>query len=264
MKRKQKALLLVVSAVLTLGACGTSSQTGGAEQASSVENEAENSDGEALTDIAETSNAEEASKEEIFLENLPNWIGVEHYFYEYVTEDDGIHSSKFGMHIEFPSVEPTSANGYARQKDNIVVIVCGVGSEKIDKGYRFKTKDVDCLEDVFTTSTDAYSAWIGKSLNRYMLGNTFLVETEEPVMINGLSTYKYTGTHTYSVDGEEMSFPFVAYCIDMQQGKNAYATVLVMKDQYTARYEEPIAEGTLEAYARKMVESIELDAYDAE
>lgn len=89
----------------------------------------------------------------------------------------------------------------------------------------------------------------------------FLIETAEPVEINGFSMYKYTGIHTYTYDGEQRECDFVAYSVDTGQIEYSYPTIIVINDTLSNPDMEPISKETIEAYARKMAESVKITKY---
>lgn len=79
--------------------------------------------------------------------------------------------------------------------------------------------------------------------------------------VGGWETCKFTGQHTYTWRDEPFSVPFVSYAVDINQVDEGYYIMVTVVDESAneTRYtEEPLAEGTLEAYARTMVESIEI------
>lgn len=237
--------------VLAITACGADtadSRSGQQSEEVRIDSEVNPSEISGEADLAE----------EVLLEDLPGWVGERFYFSEFMIFSDAENSS-FSFYIDFPSQAPTHG-WFAAQEDGVLAFVDGTGSgsERIS-GYRV-SNEPEGLEDVFETSRNSYAAILDQYRIdvSYYTTDAFTAETSEPMEINGLSTIKYTGTHSYTDrDGVEQNFPFAAYCIDLQQGRNSYVTVMVMEEPLTTAEGVPVPEGTIEAYARKMVESIE-------
>ena len=243
MKRRIITMLGIFSVVMWLAACGQVPANGG-----------ESSSDSTVPDVV--SEKEESSEEktaELSDEELPYWRGVYNYFgYSYTKEDGSL--GTIAIDIQFPSLVPTSGD-WAYQKDPTYVFVTSPG---LRDGERIVP---DSLEDTFEDSR----AWIYKRLESSRGGHyadfDFIIETEESLTINDFPMYKYTGTHTYTYKGEQRECDFVAYCVDSKQTEHAYFTLIVIDDSLNNPSMDPVPEGTIEAYARKMAESIILDPY---
>lgn len=74
--------------------------------------------------------------------------------------------------------------------------------------------------------------------------------------MNDFPMYKQVGTHTYTYDGEQRECEFVAYTVDTQEEDHAYFTLIVVDDTLSNSSMDLLPEGAVEAYARKMAESI--------
>ena len=243
MKRKIITMLGIISIVMGLAACGQVPANGEDSSADSTVSDA----------VSEKEESSEEKTVELSDEELPYWRGVYNYLGYSFTQEDGS-SGHVGIDIQFPSLVPTSG-GWAYQLDPTYVFVTSPG---LKDGERIVP---DSLEDTF----EASRAWIYKRLESsrggFYADFDFIIETEEPLTINDFPMYKYTGTHTYTYKGEQRECDFVAYCVDSKQTEHAYFTFIVMDDSLNNPSMDPVPEGTIEAYARKMAESIILDTY---
>ena len=246
MKKRILITLCAISVTLSLAACGQSAAN---EGTGSIVNSSE-------SEVQQEKEEEESSEEKtegVSDEDLPYWRGVYNYFGYFYTKEDGS-SGHVGIDIQFPSLLPTSS-GCAYQIDPTYVLVTSPG---------FKDSEhvvPDSLEDTFEDS----QGWIYKCLESgrggFYADFDFIVETEESLTINDFPMYKYTGTHTYTYKGEQRECDFVAYCVDSKQSEHAYFTIIVMDDSLNNPNMDPVPEGTIEAYARKMAESVMWDPY---
>lgn len=244
MKRRIIIMLGIISVVTGLTACGQVPANG------------EDHSGDSTVSDAVSEKKEESSEEkteELSDEQLPYWRGVYNYFGYYVPQEDGI-DGHVGIDIQFPSLVPTSG-GWAYQIDPTYVLVASPGRKDGEQIV------ADSLESTFETSQGEICMWLQSSRGYEYSDFVFTVETEEPLTINDFPMYKYTGTHTYSYYEEQRECDFVAYCVDSKQTEHAYFTFIVMDDSLNNPSMDPVPEGTIEAYARKMAESIILDPY---
>lgn len=243
MKKKLGMVLLTVVLGVSTVACGKEE-----EAANGVAQEiiTEEVSVEAKEETAEVK--EEVSKED----DLPNWRGIGDHFGYYVTNIDGS-LDMVDINICYPSLKPAST-GWAYQMDPALVLVG-------EPGYTADLQNimVDSIEQTLEASEDLIFMLLDNYRDYHYKNFDFVVESEEAVTINGLSTYKYVGKHTYTYDDVAQEIPFVAYSIDTQQVANTYPTVIVMDDSINNTSMEPLAEGTIEAYAKKMVESITIN-----
>lgn len=190
---------------------------------------------------------EEEAKEE----DLPYWIGVEDNFGYSVDFSE----NSVSIDLEYPSLKPTSY-GWAYQKDAAYI---GVFSPGYDED--FIDLEVDTLENTFAIAKAYFCKQLENDRSKYYSDFDFQIETAEPVEINGFSMYKYTGIHTYTYDGEQRECDFVAYSIDTGQIEHSYPTIIVINDTLSNPGMDPISKETMEAYARKMAESVKITKY---
>lgn len=244
MKKRIVVLLGVIIITVNLIACGQSS-------ANVV---GENNSDESIVEVSDTMAEESKEKEteEDKEEDLPNWRGVQDYLGYSVYTEEG-RQGKVRIDIEYPSLKPTSW-GWAYQMDPTYVLVTSAGV--YDGPERSLDILVDTLENTFEVSKEYICKLLASDRDHHYDDFDFIVETQEPVTINDLSMYKYMGTHTYTYDGEQRECDFVAYSVDTQQVEHAYITLIVMDDSLSHPSMDPVPEGTIEAYARKMAESI--------
>lgn len=244
MKRRIIIMMGIISVVTGLTACGQVPANG-------EDYSAESTVSDAVLEKEEESSEEKT--EELSDEELPYWRGVYNYFGYYVPQEDGS-AGHVGIDIQFPSLVPTSG-GWAYQIDPTYVLVASPGRKDGEQIV------ADSLESTFETSQGEICMWLQASRGGHYADFEFIVETEEPLTINDFPMYKYTGTHTYTYKGEQRECAFVAYCVDSKQTEHAYFTFIVMDDSLNNPSMDPVPEGTIEAYARKMAESIIWDRY---
>ncbi len=243
MKKRLVVLLLTMMMATCTVACGKGNETSGEViQESSVEKTAE---------VVKEEKKEKKKEEKN--EELPNWIGRSDYFgYFVATPDEGIIGDvKFT--ITFPSLRPTSVGAWAYQNDPALVLVTSPGLTS-----DLYTIMIDSLEETFETSEEHIISALGRFRGYKYSDFDFVIETQELMTINDLSVCKYTGTHTYILEEEAQEIPFVAYSVDTKQVANSYPTIIVMDDSINNPSMEPLPEGIIETYAKKMVESIVL------
>lgn len=260
MKKRVITILLMAVMAVSMASCGKSEDTqADAGKGSTVE-------------VSSQAGQEETKekKEESSEEDLPNWKGVGNYYGYSVCTDDDTCIAEVSINICYPSLKPPSG-GWTYQKDPACVLVSGAGYNN-EESHNNK---VDRLEDTFETAkewlTQDYK--VSEINNRYADAD-FIAETEELVTINGFSCCKYTGKFTYTynplkLDGEpteERESDFVAYAVDTRQTlkevEGIYPVLIVVLDDSQGNPSmEPLPKGTIEAYARKMVESIRIDDY---
>lgn len=254
MKKRVITILLTAVMAVSMVSCGKSEDTqADAGKGSTME----------VSSQAEQEETKE-KKEESGEEDLPNWKGVwKTWGYGVYNFDEGTTLADVGIDICYPSLKPPSA-GWAYQKDPACVLVAGAGYK--EGNYN----KVDMLEDTLETAKE----WMIRDDNVREINNKyadadFIAETEELVTINGFSCCKYTGKFTYTynplkLDGEpteERESDFVAYAVDTRQTlkevEGIYPVLIIVLDDSQGNPSmEPLPEGTIEAYARKMVESI--------
>ena len=251
---KKKILLMgcITALAMGLASCG---QPASGEEGDSTESTVNSSVAESVPEKEEDS-AE--TPEEIADEELPNWKGVMDKFIYDVYAAGRTYVGRVSINIEYPSLTPTSF-GWAYQLDPAYVFVTSPGFVVVD-GKMDINEDllIESLEDTFE-ATKPYILWKLKTDRNPRYRNfDFEVETAEPVTINDLSMYKYTGTHTYTYEEEDRQCDFVAYSVDTKQAEHSYFTIIVIDDSLSNPSMDPLPEGTIEAYARKMAESITL------
>jgi len=233
MKKKIIMLLLIAAITTCTVACNKDTEK---------DTNQENTTGE------NTENKNEESSEM----ELPNWRGIKAY-YGVSGYIDGDNYGRIGIDISYPWLKPSSSGYWAYQWDPSLVLVTSPG---LDKSHTFIK--VNNLKETFNTSKEEMIEKIEYYRDYHYSNFDFIINTSEPMTINGLSTYKYTGKHTYTKDGTQQEIPFVAYSFDTKQIDNVYITVIVMDDSINNTSMKPLPKGTIEAYARKMVESIKV------
>ncbi|MGN0423729.1 MAG: hypothetical protein ACI4FY_00285 [Acetatifactor sp.] len=185
---------------------------------------------------------------------LPNWKGV----YADDSARQKYKDCKIDYIIQFPALLPTTRSNFAYQMDPSLIMV----------GEALNNEPVDSLEKAF----EAYGGLAVSRMEEYRDDSytdfAFMTETSEETTIHAkgidfagmdLPVIKYTGKHTYKKDGEEFSIPFVAYAADLTVAENCYIFWIVCDDSINTPSMEPLSEGTIEAYALKMGESIQID-----
>lgn len=250
---KKKILLMgcITALAIGLASCG---QPASGEEGDSTESTVNSSVAESVPekeDSAET-------PEEIADEELPNWKGVRDYFGYDVYAAGRTYVGSISINIEYPSLKPTSY-GWAYQLDPAYVFVTSPGFVIVD-GEIDINEDllIESLEDTFEATKPHILRYLKSDRNPRYRNFDFEVETAEPVTINNLSMYKYTGIHTYTYEEEDRQCDFVAYSVDTKQAEHSYLTIIVIDDSLSNPSMDPLPEGTIEAYARKMAESITL------
>lgn len=246
---KRKSLLMGCVFVLLMGlvSCGQPVSSEGTEST------VNSSETETMLEKEEESNE---TPEEITGEELPYWRGVRDYFGYDVYTTGRTYVGSISINIEYPSLKPTSY-GWAYQLDPAYVFVASPGFV-IEDGETNVNEDllVESLEDTFEATKPHIYQCLKSDRNRRYSNFDFVVETAEPVTINDLSMYKYTGIHTYTYEEEDRQCDFVAYSVDTKQAEHSYLTIIVLDDSLSNPSLDPLPEGTIEAYAKKMAESI--------
>ena len=250
MKKKILFMGCISALVMGLASCG---QPASGEEGDSTESTVNSSVAESVPEKEEDS-AE--TPEESTSEELPNWKGVMDYFGYDVYAAGRTYVGRVSINIEYPSLKPTSY-GWAYQLDPAYVFVTSPGFVVVD-GKMDISEDllIESLEDTFEATKPEILRYLKSDRNRRYSNFDFVVETAEPVTINDLSMYKYTGIHTYTYEEEDRQCDFVAYSVDTKQAEHSYFTIIVIDDSLSNPSLDPLPEGTIEAYARKMAESI--------
>lgn len=251
MKKRILFMGCITALAMGLASCG---QPASGEEGDSTESTVNSSVAESVPekeDSAET--PEESTGEE-----LPNWIGVRDYFGYDIYTAGRTYAGSISINIEYPSLKPTSF-GWAYQLDPAYVFVTSPGFVVVDGEINLdENLLVESLEDTFEATKPQILRYLKSDRKPRYSNFDFEVETAEPVTINDLSMYKYTGIHTYTYEEEDRQCDFVAYSVDTKQAENSYLTIIVIDDSLSNPSMDPLPEGTIEAYARKMAESITL------
>lgn len=246
---KKKVLLMGCISALFMGlvSCGQPASSEGTEST------VNSSESETVPETEEKSN--ETSEESVD-EDLPYWKGVKDFFGYDIYTAGRTYAGRVAINIEYPSLKPTSF-GWAYQLDPAYVFVTSPGFVLVDGEIDLNENLlVDSLEDTFEATKPQICRYLKSDRNRRYDNFDFVVETAEPVTINDLSMYKYTGIHTYTYEEEDRQCDFVAYSVDTKQVEHSYLTLIVLDDSLSSPSLDPLPEGTIEAYARKMAESI--------
>lgn len=249
---KKKVLLTGSIFVLLLGLASCGQPVSGDGTESTINHsESESGQVEVETPVSD--------REEVPSEDLPYWKGVKDYFGYSVYTTGDTYVGSVDIYIDYPSLKPTSF-GWAYQQDPAYVFVTGPGFAIVD-GKRNINENilVESLEDTFEVTKPQLCEYLDDRRDYHYSNFDFIVETAEPVTINDFSMYKYTGIHTYTYEEEDRQCDFVAYSVDTRQAEHSYLTLIVMDDSLSNPSKDPLPEGTIEAYARKMAESIVLD-----
>ena len=245
MKINRIGMLVGLVLIASVTACGKAEKEGQAESGTTVESSREESKSEKQEETKES--------QEVEME-LPNWKGA--------YADDSARQKYMDCGIDFaiqyPSLIPTTRSDFAYQMDPSLVMV----------GEALNNEPVDALEKAF----EAYGGLAVSRMEDYRDDSytdfAFVTETSEETTIHAkgidfagmdLPAIKYTGKHTYKKDGEECSIPFVAYAADLTVAENCYIFWVVCDDSINNPSMEPLPEGTIDAYALKMGESIQID-----
>ena len=245
MKINRIGMLVGLVLIASVTACGKAEKEGQAESGTTVESSREESESEKQE---ETKEPQEAEME------LPNWKGA---------YADGSARQKYkdcviDFSIQYPSLIPTTRSDFAYQMDPSLVMV----------GHALNNEPVDSLEKAFEVYGDLAVSRMDIFRNSSYTDFVFVTETSEETTIHAkgidfagidLPAIKYTGKHTYKKDGVECSIPFVAYAADLTVAENCYIFWIVCDDSMNNPSMEPLPEGTIDAYALKMGESIQID-----
>ena len=245
MKINRIGMLVGLVLIASVTACGKAEKEGQAESGTTVESSQKESESEKQE---ETKEPQEAEME------LPNWKGA--------YADDSARQKYMDCGIDFaiqyPSLIPTTRSDFAYQMDPSLVMV----------GHALNNEPVDALEKAFEAYGDLAVSRMDIFRNSSYTDFVFATETSEETTIHAkgidfagmdLPAIKYTGKHTYKKDGEECSIPFVAYAADLTVAENCYIFWVVCDDSINNPSMEPLPEGTIDAYALKMGESIQID-----
>ena len=174
MKKRISIIMCLIAVMISLMACGQPAASEG-----TVDNLNSSIEGTMQEKEEETSKPKEEETKE---ETLPYWIGVEdHFGYSVDFSEDSV-----SIELEYPSLKPTSY-GWAYQKDAAYI---GVFSPGYDED--FVDLEVDTLENTFAIAKAYFCKQLESDRSKQYSDFDFLIETVEPVEINGFSMYKYT------------------------------------------------------------------------
>lgn len=245
---KKKLLMAMMVMVLAVGmtACGSTEST---DKESKVEESKQDKEEDKDKEKDDTEGKKEEKEEKKKEQDLPNWNGVQDNIRNMVT---GVGS--YGIHIKYPSMKPPTI-GCAYQKDAaLVLVVTGATNENYEE-LSFENVEDPLLLNNFTVNMDMED-YRGFGYTDFK----FDVSNKELMTFNDMPTCMYEGTHSYVKDGETISLPYVAYTFYTGQLEGySYYTVYVIDDSINRTAQDPLAEGTIQAYAKKMMESVVLD-----
>ena len=245
MKKSEIGMLVGLVLIASMTACGKTGKEGQTESRTTVESSREESKSEKQEETKESQDVEM---------ELPNWKGV----YGDDSARQKYKDCKIDYLIQFPSLLPTTRSNFAYQMDPSLIMV----------GEALNNEPVDSLEKAFEAYGDLAVSRMDDFRNSSYTDFAFVTETSEETTIHAkgidfagidLPAIKYTGKHTYKKDGEECSIPFVAYAADLTVAENCYIFWIVCDDSMNNPSMEPLSEGTIDAYALKMGESIQID-----
>lgn len=254
MKKKiiMTALMLVMA--LSAVACG---KTEVADKVPESESQKDIEDNEVKEEVPTAAPEEEEME-------LPNWKGCPKNAgtMVYDTEEgqsERTYLGSYSITIHYPSVSPNSGtSGFHHQRDHAAVRVSTGGYDENGDCYK-----IENIEDTFYLHMDDV-IYHFKKTDPKSSDIVFDVEKQEVSTINNMPVCFYEGQLTYMHDKdgpyeEERQRPFAAYSFYTGQIEGySYFTVVVLDDtqSYSFMDAEPLPEGTIQAYARKMVESV--------
>lgn len=242
---KRKIVYVLMAMMLMMSACGK-------EDAAVDESREENIVVEDKEQEDEADIKEEKAEEDKNKEELPNWKGVSQTFGTYIMSKD----KNIGGEVLFPSMVPTTLGRWAYQIDPALVNITYTETDE-----NMDPTEVEALEDTFDATKSRLISRMELFRDHRYQDFDFVVGTSELMVVNGFDTCYYTGKHTYTCDGEAQEIPFVAYSFDTKQVEGCLYpyTIIVMDDSINNTTMEPLPEGTIEAYAKKMMESVTVE-----
>lgn len=245
--KKTGLLLGLILITVSMTACGGESKEGQSESGTVVSTVSL----EKQEKIDSRESDEKVQNTEL---ELPYWKGV----YRNNSANQKYRDCTIDISIQFPSLVPVDLSDFAYQKDPSLVMVSSAINLEV----------ADSLDQVFENyifnSVERMEWYRNNSYTDF----AFVAETSEETTIHAkgidfagidLPAIKYTGKHTYKKDGVECSIPFVAYAADLTVAENCYIYWIVCDDSINNPTMEPLPEGTIDAYALKMGESIQID-----
>ena len=244
MRKKILTTILLLTLAMGMIACGNKES-----EDSSSKNDTVDSTDETDADADEEEKQDEAKPAETEEEmELPNWKGVYDYYGVSI-----VGHSDFGIDIAYPSSHPGTV-GAAIQIDPAIVLVTSLGTDS-DLNDLTATR----VEDAFDTSMRRILRHTNDCIGSKAKEMEFIVDSQESLTINDMPTCRTDGVCTYKVNGEDFTLPFVAYSSYTGQLEGySYFTVLVIDNSINCPSQDPLPEGTIEAYAKKMVESVKI------
>lgn len=244
MRKKILTTILLLTLAMGMIACGNKES-----EDSSSKNDTVDSTDEKDADADEEEKQDEAKPVETEEEmDLPNWKGTYHYHGVSLMGYDN-----FGIDIAYPSSHPATV-GAAIQSDPAIVLVTDLGKDQDLNPF-----SVTQVEDAFETSMRRILRDMKDALGSKAKEMEFIVDSQESLTINDMPTCRTDGVCTYKVNGEDFTLPFVAYSFYTGQLEGySYFTVVVLDNSINCPSQDPLPEGTIEAYAKKMVESVKI------
>lgn len=246
MRKKIITSILLLTLAVGLIACGSKENEDSSSQKESVDStEEKDANTDVEDDADEVSQDQSEEKEEM---DLPNWKGVYDYYGVSIMGHDG-----FGIDIAYPSSHPGTV-GAAIQIDPAIVLVTSLGKDQDLNPF-----SVTQVEDAFETSMRRILRDMKDCIGSKAKEMEFIVDSQESLTINDMPTCRTDGVCTYKVNGEDFTLPFVAYSFYTGQLEGySYFTVVVLDNSINCPSQDPLPEGTIEAYAKKMVESVKI------
>lgn len=225
MKRRYLCLLLIITLVITLTACGDKSL---------IDTEKKENNSTESTD-ANTESENESMKDEVFSED---WGQEE----SRITEKDGVSSRAY---IKFPELLGiTEGSGkIAYQPDGSLVILDGQYMNGVaDDGI----KSDEIFPLYFEQTEKIMKKYMGFGFDNFK----FEIVSKENVTINDYEMCKYTGIHTFTEGSKKHEMAFVAYATRLK-GNNAAVYWMVL-DETT---DQSIGD-VIESHADKMAQTL--------
>lgn len=163
------------------------------------------------------------------------------------------------FYINYPTLMPHNELDLCEvtyQKDSSLIAKFESRHNKYSIGS-LETLLADCNELVCEAMWD-YFYYHTSALNKDRSFETsFEVESTELTTINGFPMCKYVGNLIFDNGETKHTIPFVGYAADLQVGEGAYVMWMVFDNSEFSKL-DPLEAGTIEEYALKMAESLEV------
>ncbi len=246
MKKKFLTMILVVCMACAMAACGKQ------EEASVNNGQTEDSGENKDSESGNTEQEEEKQEEKKETSDGEEWgLKYKSNIAARNTED-----KKVRFYINYPTLMPHNEMDTCEvtyQKDSSLVA-------KFESWY--KKYSIDSLETMLADGNEPvceamwgyYDSDLGYDTS---YETSFEVDTTELTTINGFPMCKYVGNLIFDNGETKHTIPFVGYAADLQVGEGAYVMWMVFDNSEFSKL-DPLEAGTIEEYALKMAESLEV------